>query len=116
MSGNLRSLSAAANSSESETAHLVARARVMMMISGLTTILAIAAVVVVIGYRVFNTRTGPIVDATLTIPKNAHVIATLATATAISVTLDIDGKTEVRIYDRKTMQQTGRLHFNTEQP
>ncbi len=116
MSGNLRSLSAAANTSKSETAHLVARARVMMVISALTTLLAIAAVVVVIGYRVFNTRTGPIVEATLTIPKGARVIATLATATAISVTLDIDGKTEVRIYDRKTMQQTGRLHFNTEQP
>jgi hypothetical protein len=116
VSGNLRSLSAAANTSESETAHLVARARVMMVISALTTLLAIAAVVVVIGYRVFNTRTGPIVEATLTIPQGARVIATLATATSISITLDIDGKTEVRIYDRKTMQQTGRLHFAIEQP
>ncbi len=87
----------------------------MMMISALTTLLAIAAVVVVIGYRVFNTRNGPITESTLMLPKGAHVISTLATATAISVTMDIDGKTEVRIYDRKTMQQTGRLHF-TEQP
>ena len=41
------------------------------------------------------------------------MISTLATATAISVTLEIDGKIEVRIYDRKTLQQTGRVHFGT---
>ena len=33
---------------------LVARARLMMIISALTTLIAIAAVVSVIGYRVFN--------------------------------------------------------------
>ena len=33
---------------------MVARARVMMLISALTTILAIAAVITVIGYRVFS--------------------------------------------------------------
>jgi hypothetical protein len=114
MPGNLRSLSAAANSAESETAHLVARARVMMVISALTTLLAITAIVVVIGYRVYNTRGGAVSDSTLLLPKGARVLSTLATATAISVTLEIDGKTEVRIYDRKTLQQTGRLHFGAE--
>jgi hypothetical protein len=38
---------------ESETVRLVARARVMMLISALTTLLAVAAVVAVIGYRVY---------------------------------------------------------------
>jgi hypothetical protein len=111
--GNLRSLSAAANPAESDTAHLVARARVMMMISVLTTLLAIAAVVVVIGYRVYA-RGGVASDSTLVLPKGARVVSTLATATTISLTLEIDGKTEVRFYDRKTLQPTGRLHFGTE--
>jgi len=88
----------------------------MMVISALTTLLAIAAVVVVIGFRMYNTHGGPITDITLTVPKGARVMSTLATATAISVTLDIDGKTEVRIYDRKTLQQTGRVHFDIEHP
>jgi hypothetical protein len=113
VSGNLRTLSAAANTSQSETAHLVARARVMMVISALTTLLAVAAVVVVIGYRVYNTHGGAISDTTLLLPQGARVISTLATATALSVTLEIDGKIEVRIYDRKTLQQTGRVHFGT---
>ncbi len=117
MSGNPGgNLTGGAGSSESDTAHLVARARVMMVISALTTLLAIAAVVVVIGYRVFNTRVGTISDATLMLPKGARVISTLATATAVTVTLDIGGSTEARIYDRKSLQQTGRIHFSTEQP
>ena len=72
--------------------------------------------VVVIGYRVLNTRVSAISENTLMLPKGAHVIATLATATAVTVTLDVGGVTEARIYDRKTLQQTGRIHFSTEQP
>jgi len=97
----------------------MARARVMMIISALTTALAIAAVVAVIGYRVFNLRggaSGPITDNVLTLPKGARVVSTSVTITAIAVTLEVDGTTEVRIYDRKTLQLIGRLHFDTEKP
>ena len=117
MPGSLRSLSAAANSSESEAAHLVARARVMMVISALTTLLAIAAVVVVIGYRVYGTPGNTaITNGTVMLPKGARVISTNVTASTIGVTIDIDGVQELRIYDRRTMQQVGRLRFGTEQP
>ena len=117
MPGNVRSLSAAANSSESEAAHLVARARVMMVISALTTLLAIAAVVVVIGYRVYGTPGNTaITNGTVMLPKGARVISTNVTASTIGVTIDIDGVQELRIYDRRTMQQVGRLRFGTEQP
>jgi hypothetical protein len=116
MPGNLRSLSAAANSSESEASHLVARARVMMVISVLTTLLAIAAVVVVIGYRVYGARGTPtITDGIVMLPKGAHVISSTVTASAVAVTIDVAGAQEVRIYDRKNMQQIGRLRFGTEQ-
>ena len=115
MPGNLRSVSAAANSSESE--HLVARARVMMVISALTTVLAIAAVVVVIGYRVYGARGNTtITDGIIMLPKGAHVISTTVTGATIAVTIDVAGDNEVRIYDRKNMQQVGRLRFGTEQP
>jgi hypothetical protein len=122
MSGNPGgNLTGGAGSSESDTAHLVARARVMMVISALTTLLAIAAVVVVIGYRVFNTRgvgpgSGAVTDSVLTLPKGAHVVSTSVTASYIAVTLDIGGVAEVRIFDRKTLQPVGRLHFGDEKP
>jgi hypothetical protein len=117
MPGNLRSLSAAANSSESEAAHLVARARVMMVISALTTLLAIAAVVVVIGYRMYGAHgNNTLTDGIVMLPKGARVISTTVTASTIAVTIDVNGADEVRIYDRRNMQQVGRLRFGTEQP
>ena len=55
----------------------MARARLMMIISALTTLIAIAAVVSVIGYRVFNNG-GPVgFDGIITLPKGARVISTV---------------------------------------
>ncbi len=88
-----------------------------MLISALTTLLAIAAVIGVIGYRVFRSGgSGPatIADGIVMLPKGARVVSTTIAEDRIVVTLDIGGTTEVRLYDPKTMQQTGRLHFATE--
>jgi hypothetical protein len=88
----------------------------MMVIAALTTLLAITAVVVVIGYRVYGTRApATITDGLVMLPKGAHVISSTVTASTIGVTIDVDGADEVRIYDRKTMQQVGRLRFGSEQ-
>jgi hypothetical protein len=89
----------------------------MMVISALTTLLAIAAVVVVIGYRVYGAPGNTTVtNGMVMLPKGARVVSSTVTATTIGVTIDVDGADEVRIYDRKTMQQVGRLRFGTEQP
>ena len=93
---------------------LVARARLMMIISALTTLIAIAAVVSVIGYRVFNAG-GPVgFDGIVTLPKGARVVSTAASAGRIVVLIDIGGATEIRTFDIKTLKQTGRLQFATE--
>ena len=97
----------------------MARARTMMIISALTTLIAIAAVVTVIGYRIFNARgagSGAVIDNVLMLPKGARVVSTSVTASAIAVTLDVGGTTEVRIFDRKSLQPVGRLHFSDETP
>jgi len=97
----------------------VARARIMMIISALTTVIAITAVIVVIGYRILNARgagSGAVIDNVLTLPKGARVVSTSVTASAIAVTLDVGGTTEVRIFDRKTLQPVGRLHFSDGRP
>jgi hypothetical protein len=93
---------------------LVARARLMMIISALTTLIAIAAVISVIGYRVFNSA-GPVgFDGIITLPKGARVVSTSASAGRIAVLIDVNGASELRTFDIKTMKQTGRLQFATE--
>jgi len=117
LSGRPRgNLSGGVEPAESETAHLVARARVMMIISALTTALAIAAVVAVIGYRVFASGIGPTGgEDAIALPKGARVVSMAASAGRIAVLLDVNGTSEIRTFDIKTLKQTGGLHFGTEQ-
>jgi hypothetical protein len=104
--------------SAKDLAAVAARARWLMLISALTTAIAIAAVAGVIGYRVFAGRgsgAGTITNGMVMLPKGARVVSTTVSAGSIVVTVDIGGVTEVRIFDRKTLLQTGRLSFGTEQ-
>jgi hypothetical protein len=106
--------SASGNPPIADPEALVARARLMMIISALTTLIAIAAVVSVIGYRVFNNG-GPVgFDGIITLPKGARVLSTAASAGRIAVLIDINGASELRTFDIKTLKQTGRLQFATE--
>jgi hypothetical protein len=101
-----------------DMAAVMVRARRLMLISALTTAVAIAAVVGVIGYRLYSrgeSTAGSVTNGTVFLPQGAKVVSTTISADSIVVTLDIGSATEVRIYDRKTMQQTGRLNFATEQ-
>jgi hypothetical protein len=101
-------------------AGVAARVRLMMLISGLTTMIAIAAVIGVIGYRVYHSgsSTSPvaqgIVSDIVTLPKSARVTATAVAGDHIVVTLDIAGATEIRTFDAKTLKEAGRLRFATE--
>ncbi len=94
------------------------RVRLLMIISAATTAIAVAAVIGVIGYRVFTTGgsgAATIVDGTVMLPKGAHVVSTTIADGHIVVTFDVGGSSEARIFDLKTLQQTGRLRFGTEQ-
>jgi hypothetical protein len=86
-----------------------------MLISALTTALAIAAVVTVIGYRMFGGG-GPVVatDDTISLPKGARLISSSASAGRLVVLIEIDGVNELRTFDIKTLKQTGRLRFTRE--
>ena len=108
----------AADPSPDAMAPTLARARLLMFISAVTTAVAIAAVIGVIGYRVFGnggSGTATIVDGTVMLPKGAHVVSTTIGDGRIVVTLEVNGAEEVRIFDLKTMQQTGTLRFGTKQ-
>ena len=109
---------AAANQADAAaTARMAARVRLMMLISGLTTLIAIAAVVGVIGYRIYHSggsASGPLADGIVTLPKSARVTATAVAGDRVVVTLDIGGATEIRAFDAKTLKETGRIRFATE--
>jgi hypothetical protein len=96
-------------------ARFLARARLLMVISGLTTMVAIAAVIGVIGYRVFRAEgSAARMEATALLPKGARVVSTAVTDDRIAVTIEVAGALEIRTFDLKTLRETGRLRFATE--
>jgi hypothetical protein len=84
-----------------------------MAISGATTLIAIAAVLGVIGYRVFKAE-GSAAEATALLPKGARVVSTATAEDRIVVTVDVNGSLEVHAFDLKTLKRVGRLRFATE--
>ena len=97
-------------------ARIVARVRWLMLISGFATVLGIAVVVTIVGYRVFRTegRSGTPVEATTLLPKGARVVSTSVADDRIVVMVDIGGTLEVRTFDAKTLSPAGRLRFVVE--
>ena len=98
-----------------EQAALFARVRRMMLIAGLTTTLAVAAVLIAIGYRLFRTEGSTVAtDITAMLPKGARVIAAGVAGDRLVVTLEAGGGTEIRTFDAHTLKPTGRLKFVSE--
>ncbi len=95
-------------------ARIVAKVRWLMLIAGATTLLAIAAVIGVIGYRVFKAEGSASADVTALLPKGARVISAAVAEDRIAVTLDVGGAIEIRTFDAKTLKPTGRLRLATE--
>ena len=98
-----------------EQAALFARVRRMMLIAGLTTGLAVAAILIAIGYRLFKAegRTNP-AEITAVLPKGAKIVSAGLAGDRVVVTLDIAGSTEIRTFDAHTLKALGRLRFVNE--
>lgn len=99
-----------------ETEQIVARVRRMMLVAGGTTLIAVAAVFGVIGYRVFKSGgSAPPPPAatveTMTLPKGAKVIGTAVSDGRIAVTIEADGAVEIRTFDLRTLKPTGDLRL-----
>jgi hypothetical protein len=98
-----------------EQAALFARVRRLMLIAGLTTALAVGAVLTAVGYRLFRTEGSTVAaDTTATLPKGARIVSTGVVRDRLVVTLDIGGVTEIRTFDVKSLRPTGRLKFVSE--
>ena len=98
-----------------EQAALFARVRKLMLIAGLTTGLAVAAVLVAIGYRLFRAE-GSVNTAEMTavLPKDAKIVSIAAAGDRLVLTLEVGGTTEIRTFDTHTFKPTGRLRFVNE--
>jgi hypothetical protein len=98
-----------------EQAALFLRVRRMMLIAALTTAIAISAVLISIGYRLFRTE-GSVsaADITATLPKGAKIVSTAVARDRVVVTIDIGGATEIRAFDAHTLKPAGRLSFVSE--
>ena len=99
-----------------DQAALIARVRRMMLIAGLTSALAVAVVLIAIGYRLYRSEGSPVSvsDVTAALPKGARIVATGVAGERLVLTLDIGGATEIRTFDAKTLKLVGRLSFANE--
>jgi hypothetical protein len=104
---------------------VIARVRRLMLISMAVTILAVGSVFGFIGYRIFkgegvSAKTADKLppasaiptDVTLSLPRGARVIQAAVAADRLVVTLETDGKVEVRTFDVTTLQPAGRINFS----
>src|SRR5258706_8702660 len=87
-----------------EQAALFARVRRLMLIASLTTALAVAAVLIAIGYRLFRTEgSAAAADITLLLPKRPRVVATGVAGVRLVVALEIRGGPEIRTFQGPTL-------------
>jgi hypothetical protein len=96
-----------------EQANLVSKVRWLMLVSGFATLLGIAVIIGVIGYRVFRSD-GSVKDVTALLPKGAKIVQTAAAGDYVVVTLDVNGATEIRTFEAKTLRPAARLRFAAE--
>lgn len=98
-----------------EQAQFVGRIRWMMMISGFATLLGIAVVIGVIGYRVFRSEgSASGGDVIALLPKGTKILSTAVAGDRLIVTLDVQGNTEIRAFDAHSLRPVGRLKFAIE--
>ena len=96
-------------------ARIVSRIRWMMVISAVTTLFAIVAVLGVVSYRLLRSEgSAPAADVTAMLPKGARIVSTAVADDRIAVTIDVNGAIEVRTFDLRSLKPAGRLRFATE--
>ena len=100
-----------------EQAALMVRVRRMMLIAGLTSALAVAVVLIAVGYRLYRGEGSPAAasaDIIATVPKGARIVSTAVAGERLLLTLDIGGVTEIRTFDARTLKPAGKLKFVSE--
>jgi hypothetical protein len=97
-----------------EAERAIRRVRRLMMIASVTTFLAVAAVLVVIGYRVSSlgeSAPPPSADMTTVLPANAKVVSSAVGEGRIVLTVEVDGAVELYSFDLNTLRPLGHIRL-----
>ncbi|MCC7346582.1 MAG: hypothetical protein IT538_04215 [Variibacter sp.] len=94
-----------------EAARVLSKVRRLMGISVVFTGVAIAAVLMVVGYRMMRTEgpRAPSVDAAAMLPAGARIVATTVGEGRLVLTVEAGGETELHLFDLQTLQPRGKL-------
>jgi len=94
-----------------EAERAIAKVRMFMLIAMVTTFVAIGAVLFVIGYRVFHGQGSAPAKPDLSgdLPAGAKVLSTSIGEGRIAVTVDLNGKSEVLLFDLATLKPAGSI-------
>ena len=81
-----------------------------MAIATATTFIAVAAVLGVVGYRVFNLQgsAAPAPEAAAPLPAGARVLSSAVGEGRVVLTVEVGGALELRSYDLETLKPVGR--------
>jgi len=87
----------------------IAKVRRLMVIASVTTFLAVAAVLGVIGYRVFHLQGSPLPrpEAAPALPAGAKVLSSAVGEGRIVLTVEVNGAIELYSFDLNTLQALG---------
>ena len=96
-----------------EAAGLVAKVRRLMVVSTLTTFLAVAAVIAVIGYRVFkgDERAQAVQSVSALLPAGTKVLSSAIGDGRLVLTVEINGAIELLSFDLNTLKPLGRVRL-----
>jgi hypothetical protein len=92
---------------------LVTRVKRLMVVTMAATFLALALVLMVIGYRLLSAggSAPAISEAVLPLPAGAKVVSASVSDGHIAVTVDIGGSAEILSFDQKTLKPLGRIRL-----
>ena len=92
----------------------IAKVRRLMVIASVTTFLAVAAVLGVIGYRVFHLQgSAPPLEAAPALPAGAKVLSSAVGDGRIVLTVEVNGAIELYSFDLNTLKPLGRVRLET---
>lgn len=97
-----------------EAERTIAKVRRLMVIASVTTLLAVAAVLVVIGYRIFHlgeSAPPPTLQAAPALPSGAKVLSSAVGEGRIVLTVDVGGTIELYSFDLHTFRPLGHVRL-----
>jgi hypothetical protein len=96
-----------------EAARVVAKVRRLMMIATMTTFIAVAAVIAVIGYRVFRAeeRVQAAQSVSAMLPAGTKVLSSAIGDGRLVLTVEVNGTIELLSFELNTLKPLGRVRL-----